>query len=299
VSQRIRGLIAAALASSCGRIEFDQLVRDSTTSSPSCTHDSPFDPPVQLALDTASFWDYPRLSPDDLELYLSAGKLIDDAADVYVANRASSAEPFTSPSPFVELAQPALDELEVTRSADRLTFYYCSGTWNAGGGLSRLRRSTPNGPFGPPEALVALNLDFSDCDPAVTLDGTTLYYRTYSPSQPDVQDIWVAHVDAAGEFAPGTPVTELNLPGTSTNTPFITQDGHAIYFTRGSSPGDPTSYHLFVATRSSLSSPFDVPRRLSELTLPGGDGSPTLTGDNCTLYFASGGAIYEARRHPI
>jgi hypothetical protein len=120
----------------------------------------PFNPPVNVTeLNTSSSDQDSSLTADGLRIYFSStrpGGL--GSNDIWTAVRPSWSMPFGTPTPVVELNSSALD-YQPHISPDGLTIFFCSDR-PGGVGMRDLwvaTRVTPNGPFGTPVNVTALN----------------------------------------------------------------------------------------------------------------------------------------------
>jgi Tol biopolymer transport system component len=175
-------------------------------------------------------------------------------------------------------------------STDGLELYFASYRPGGLGGsdLWVATRSDPASAFGVPTVVATVSSTTNDRAPSLSADGLTLYFTSESrPGGPGSVDIWRAtRPTRASEFDPPAAVTELDTPSAD-RTPAISASGLTIYF--GSDrPGGAGGYDLWVASRSSLASPFETPVRVTELSSTSSDWCPWLSADERTLLFASG-----------
>ena len=127
-----------------------------------------------------------------------------------------------------------------------------------------------------------------DGGPNTSSDGLTLYFVSDRPEGAGGSDLRVARRTTVA--APWS--TPINL-GPSVNgkdmdaSPSISSDGLELYFD-SSRPGGQGDWDVSVTSRASLSASWELPRNLGPLVnSAAGDGTPQLTRDGRTLYFAS------------
>lgn len=158
-------------------------------------------------------------------------------------------------------------------------------------------RTSPDAPFGTPEALTAINGSGSSVNYSwVSPEGLRLYY--YAVDGPRV--IKLSERASPGDPWPaGNDVPELNALGGVAN-PSLTPDELTIVFTGTSVPGGLGSYDIWIGTRPDTSSPFGDFRNLVEVNSSSNDAHPRLSADGLTLYFAShrdgGCQLFQATR---
>jgi hypothetical protein len=149
----------------------------------------PFDGPINVSeLNSPGTEQGPEISSDGLRLYF------DDFGRIYVAERASAADAFGPPTPFLELDAPGSDDRFITLTDDELTAVFASER----GGGSRLdlyltTRSSLTAPFGEPQRIDEVSSAFDDTQPHISGDGARLYlnYNTAMEGGRNA-DVWVA-----------------------------------------------------------------------------------------------------------
>lgn len=101
-------------------------------------------------------------------------------------------------------------------------------------------------------------------------------------------EIYSSRQDASGKWSAPLAFTHNNVTAYSVGDPFITEDGHALYFA-SNMPGGAGGTDLYVCYRSAVGE-WGPPLNLSALNTPGNERSPALSKNN-TLFFASDGRI--------
>ena len=276
--------------------------RTDATAVPRCEEATPFGAPAIVPGLASGRWFSPRLSDDELTLYLAgseSGGAVPD--DLWVASRASRRSSFGAP---VKLAiSSSSSDLFPTVSGDGRTIVFDSDR----GGARRLwvaTRASSLGEFANPEPLAgvgATGTQDADVDPFLTADGQELWFAsTRSPGQGNI-DLWRATRSGAG-FA--NPVPEPNLSSsTSDGIPVLSHDRLTIYFQSSrTATGTLGDFDIWRSRRSTLHDGFPVPTPVMELNSTAADWPGWLSPDGCRLYLASNRtgmfAIYLAERQP-
>ncbi|MHC4533191.1 MAG: LamG-like jellyroll fold domain-containing protein [Planctomycetota bacterium] len=189
----------------------------------------------------------PAVSADGLELYFASfrsGGL--GGADIWVAKRSTTSEPWGLPENLDNPVNSTADEVTPSLSADGLELYFTlveSGT--EGGEAQRsfcvTKRQSLDAPWESPKKLgQAINSGTCKWNPAVSSDGRLLFYCDYwdcsmDPNGSAVTDLWLA-MRATKDTDWGESV---NL-GVTINTafaedsPMISPDGTTLYFSSDS-----------------------------------------------------------------
>jgi hypothetical protein len=155
------------------------------------------------------------------------------------------------------------------------------------------------GEFGTPERVTGLGVDDPVYGPALSADGTTLYFATNATGS---EQLYVARRDAPGstDFSRATELASPNS-GASDGTPFIANDGRLYFFsTRAGGLGN---LDLWSVAPTSAPNGFATPALVPGVNSASSDLLPSLTPDGLLLSFVSirpggrGGAdIYQATR---
>jgi hypothetical protein len=260
------------------------------------------------------------VSSDGLALYFQSDRSDGlGSDDIWVVMRSSVSEPW---GPAVNLGMPVNSpaaEGFPRISMDGLTLHFSDDYWSPfrPGGLGKAdmwmaTRASQNDPWNTPVNMgPVLNSDHGDVAPFISPDGLTLFFGSLRPggfgisevtgdlymsTRPSIEAIW------------GSPV---NL-GPTINTsfhdsePHLLPDGLVLLF-MSDRPDGFGSYDLWMTTRADRDAAWRPPVNLGAfINTSSGEGSPALSADLKTLYFASnryGGLgdwdIYEAPILPV
>lgn len=265
----------------------------SDAATPACDEGLPWGPakPV-LGLNAAGAnHSGPTLSADERTAYFTSTRDAADAgpgrgkSDLFVAKRATRADPFGAPSAVLEVSSIE-EEYSPTLSDDGLSLLFHSNRGGASNAVYLARRGTPTADFGVPAALAGVPL--GAVTPFLRADGKELFYSLGGK-------IHHASGSVATGFAGGTRAAELDGSGLD-NSPVLSRDGRTLYFasnrTEGGSVGDTD---IWVATRATEGDPFGGLRNVTELNTGLGELPAWLSPDGCRLYLAraNAGGTYE------
>lgn len=183
----------------------------------------------------------PFLSPDGLELYF--GSYRTNEADIYVARRASSDDPFGEPAPVAEVNTSDFEGEPYFAPDGREFWFERRGGMGSEAQTDIFRAPMQLGKIGTPQPVHEINSDEWEGNPVVTADGLTLYF-----SRGDNPQIFVTHrASLEAPFEPATLVAEL-ADGKVDTPSWISLDGCRLYFTSIRSDGA-GNYDLYVAVR--------------------------------------------------
>jgi WD40-like Beta Propeller Repeat len=177
-----------------------------------------------------------RLSLDGKTLYFSSNRQGGfGSSDLYVATRQSKNHPWSVPQNLGPLVNTALFEGFPTPSADGNTLYFNRSTTASSpdGDIWITTRLSSEEPWGIPEPLPQpVNGPSAEFAPSISTDGLTLYFASQRPGNIGFLDIWVARRPAATAAwdPPENLGTNVNTPFSVTLAPFISANGHSLYF---------------------------------------------------------------------
>ena len=181
----------------------------------------PFGEAVDLGgvVNSTSRDDRPCISADGLTLYFTSGRTGGEGDwDIWVASRASTLDPFGSPSNLSSI-NTAERETRPSISSDGLTLYFTSDRTGGYGGLDiwASTRSSTAEPFGEPSNLGSIvNSVDNEGGAHISADGLSLMLNSTRPGGIGGQDLWMASRDSVA-MGFGIPV---NL-GSPVNSTFV------------------------------------------------------------------------------
>jgi Tol biopolymer transport system component len=194
--------------------------------------------PVNLgnAINTRDREYFPALTADGSSLIFS--RTVNGNEDFYVSHK--TADKNWSPAlPLSEKINTAQNEGAQSISPDGMYLFFTGCNREDGFGSCDLYVSHKNGkdwdkPF---NLGAAVNSPSWDSQPAVTPDGSTLYFVSNRPGGLGGYDIWKTLLNAEGEWSkPVNLGPDINTPFDET-TPFIHPDGKTLYFSSNGWPG--------------------------------------------------------------
>lgn len=257
-----------------------------------CDLSKPFGTPLRIAgkhiNTTYAEEGTPRLSPNELTLYFWSDRTGDGGVDkthIYVATRASIADPFGEPVRVGGVTSTA-NESSATLTADGLVMAFESDrlTGNDGELFLSIRNDADAG-FGVPTRLTSANSDANQGTPYLRPDGAFLYF---SSNRGGTQDLYRAARASTEDYAAAQSVAELNSPSDEFS-PCVTANDRGIFW--GSNRKDLPSegdYDIYYAERVSTDDGFGnivnagTLLNSTALDLPG-----WISPDGCTLYLES------------
>jgi len=272
-----------------------------------CDPRKPFGAPAIVAsLNTTSDDSTPRLSPDELTVYLASmrpGHL--GGGSIYVARRTSRSDPFGTPAllPVVNTTNGTIYHPAVTGDGLRIFLQV------AGGGPTDLylgTRTTTAVEFSTPAPLANVNSGSFELIPFISADGVHLLFA----SNRSGAFLLYESTANAGVFGAATLVPGVGSGnGAAVDTaPVLSGDLLSLYFASTRVDTASTSYDLFVARRTTPTGPFGTPTLVAELNdanAAASDVPSWLSADDCRLYLTSdrltpGGGfdVYVATRTP-
>ena len=274
------GLVASLLAigSACGGGGDGDAAVDT---GPRCDPAAPFGAPVLVGGINSDDDDVSaRLTSDELVVFFAHGT--GGKYDLWTASRASSAEPFGSPT-LVTTANSVYDDEWPSPSADGLALVFESdrptpGTFH----ILATRRDSLTSPFAPP--VMMAGLDANDLTPFVVASGRTVYFASKARPGLGADDLYRAELDASGAAMNPTAVTGLVNTSDDEDQPAVTADELHIYYRHAT----PTESDIYVSSRPTASDLFSPPVPVAGLAEPGiHEGMDWISPDGCNLYFHS------------
>lgn len=279
----MRVLFAVLAATGCGRIGFtpseDASVASDTVqmpdTPPACANYGPWQTPTKVAeLDTPGNTEWAAtLTADQLTVLFASNVGATGSYDIFMATRASVADPFGAPVEQVALSTPDA-ETDPAVTPDGLTLYYTTLNLPPAPALMRATRPDAQSSFGSPQ-VVPESASQRAFGPGLAKDGGELFF------QGDTSRIFRAVITAGPVL---TLTGELLELGTNVGFPTLSPDGLTMYMEKVIAVGDDD---IYVATRPAIGQPFSAPSVVSELRTSLAEGDPDLSYDGLTMYFSS------------
>jgi len=193
------------------------------------------------------------------------------------------------------------DDMDPFIAPDGLSLYFAS--WRPGGyGDSDIWVTTkqtsernPEGYWGPPENLGAfINSEYREALPSITADGLILVFSSKRPGGIGGYDIWLS--TRPTKKSPWDPPINLGSLINSEGPEFcgcISPDGCSLYYSIAVSfsATNPVFYggDIYVTTRATRESPWDVPVKMEIMPSRQGSGNwgPNISADGLAFFFDS------------
>lgn len=222
----------------------------------------------------------PELRGDGLEIVFHStrtGAL--GGYDLYHATRSTTTSPFGPVQTLTEINSDA-EDLGPGLSGDGLTIVFCYGQ-----DIVFATRPNLTSPFGARQALPALSSPDVDTAPEISGDGRiAIVTRGVNAAR----EMWMYERSADGPvntgWSTGRQLVELSSTFADTSAD-LDKQGLVVFFhsDRLGSFDD-----LYMATRNSVTDPFDPPMEIPELMSPGDDGDPSVSADGKIMVFHRG-----------
>jgi hypothetical protein len=197
-------------------------------------------------LNTASSENTPEVAADGLTIVWSsnrAGTL--GSEDVWMSTRATRTDAWGTPQ-HVDGLSTSSNDVAPFLLPDGLTAFLANSSMG-NDDIYSAQRATPTDPWPAPTRITELVHAAFDSDEWVSADRGVIYWASERITQGDM-DIWRATRPGPGmPFQLLEPVTELNMPGSDEDDPWVSPDGRTIYFSHGSDSG--TQMSIYMATR--------------------------------------------------
>lgn len=205
----------------------------------------------------------PFLSADGLSLYFSSDQGVTvGQRDLFVANRATTADPWGTPATMGAVVNSGSDEGAPDISADGLTLYFDSGRLGGQGELDIWfsTRATLVDPWSAPSNLgAAVNSASVDSSASISPDGLSLFFYSTRAGGLGSGDLWVAMrpTTASPWEAPVNLGGDIN-GASDDRDPAISPDGLTLLF---ASDRD-GSFDIWRTDRATASDPWGAPVKL-------------------------------------
>ena len=250
---------------------------------PTLAEDIVFAEPVPLpGANTAVSEEDGWLSPDERTLWVTTVRPEGVGGyDIWRATRDDIDEPFGA-AVVVPVINSTSNDERATLSGDALTMFFASNRPGGVGSFDIMVAVRDNAlvDFGPAAPLANVNSAVSESAPAVTADGSEIYFAS---DRSGAADIYRATAGVGGAFDAAVAVAEINDPDAADGSPVPSPDGLALYF---ASERDGVS-DVYVATRSTRDDGFGEPVALAGIASPALEWPVSISGDGCRLVIGS------------
>jgi hypothetical protein len=235
---------------------------------------------------------------------VALGLVLSAAIAPFPGAEASHAAEWSLPVNLGSVVNSPFSDFAPSPSADGLSLYFTSTRPDSRGGedLWVSHRASRHDPFGPPQNLgVAINTEFNERSPALSLNGHLMFFATDRPGGSGGFDVWISwRADTRDDLAWEAPVnlgTGINSSATDAGPSFFEQaigsqrfHGHGLgrvplLFTASNRPGGAGGLDIYVGT---------VPggwlgplRPVTELNSPQADLTPNISREGLELLLAS------------
>jgi hypothetical protein len=197
-------------------------------------------PELVVELSSSSKENTPEVTLDGLRIYLASNR--DGNDNIYVASRESRTAPWSVPVMVAEL-NTTFSDVAAVPTADDLELFMSRGI---GGDNEIMRATRPDAgvPWATPVVVPELSSPAFDGDAFTNNDALTIYWCSRRGAN---ADIWSATRPSRDQpFVELAPVDDLDT-ALEEDDPWISPDGHTMYFSRGTEFGVEMS--IWVSTR--------------------------------------------------
>jgi len=233
----------------------------------------------------------PGISADGLSLYFSSARS-GGPDDLWVTTRATVSDPWDPPVKLGSPVNSAYTDGTPSISYDGLTLYFSS--WRPPGlgslDLWRATRETIDDQWAAPTHLgPTINSSALDWSPSISADGLLLIFCSDRSREIGKTDLWMTRRSTTE--GPWSEPVNLGPPVNSPHieaTPSISADGLLLFFQSNRPGGYGGQVDIWVVRRKTTDDSWSEPVNLGPvINTFGYDGTPSISADGSTLYFAS------------
>jgi hypothetical protein len=278
----MRHAVVLVLLGACGRIGFT--AQSDATSSDGAL--GAFSAPMPIAeLNSASEDDDPTLTDDELEIYFTSTRPNDIGEDIWRSQRASTSDPWGTPTNVAEL-NTAASEATPELTSDGLTIFLARDGGATGTDIFVSTRAARDQPWSVPVPVTELVSNNFDWAAATSPDQLTMIFTRGAPLT-DAQLLLTTRASVGNAWS--TPVVVLDVTGQQENQAWL--DEVDIYYTINSS----SLQTIYRADRIG-SAGFGPPVAIPEIDLAGSESDPWLSPSTRAIYFEHEDDLYVAYR---
>jgi hypothetical protein len=236
-----------------------------------------------------------HLLPDELSGFFWEGPL--GATELFSTSRADHASAFGDVT-LLKNVNAGVAQYDPSASGDGLSLVFRMNATGASNGddLYWSSRTSLASDFSKGTPISDLDTSFSEVQPFLVPDGSSLYYASNAAGN---YDIYRTQSAGNGSFAAPTPVAEINEAASVNQNPTVTADDLTMVFS-STRTGGQSGQDVWITTRPSRESSFAAPTNLAEVNSSSNDYPSWLSADGCRLYLYSDRSgtlhVYEATR---
>lgn len=244
----------------------------------------PWGPPTLMSdlSSTIDADDDPTLTSDQLEIYFDSERFVTGGAagDVWTATRASTTDPFGTPTVVTQFLSGA-DDSTGDLSPDGLRFYLGSDRQTSGDrDIWVSSRATPQSPWGTLTRVPELSADsINDTGTCESADGLSMIFASERTGSGDL--FFTTRTSLTAPWALPQPVASLNTAEEESQH-WCNGDLTLIYFARRRPAAE---LDIWFASRANPNLPFDPAQPVPELTTGFDEADPWISPDLRTMYF--------------
>jgi hypothetical protein len=248
-----------------------------------CDVTKSFGAPVLLpGVNGASHDRWGAMSRDELTLYFSNIPAMGNDTNIYTAVRASTSDPFSSPTLLPGVNTTATEE-HPSITDDGLTLVADSNAFGNLVDVAIASRSNTASSFGALAPVSGINTSGDEEDVSITGNGLELWFTSNRNGNNRI--FRATRGSTSSTFGTPAEVTELTTAG-SDGGPVVSADGLEIFYHSDRSGGS-SGLDIWHATRASATGTFGSPVRINELDSDSPELVSWLSADRCRLLFAS------------
>jgi hypothetical protein len=194
------------------------------------------------------------------------------------------------------LSDPAAQDQDPTFTGDELELYFMSDRTTANQDIWTARRTAKDLLWDPPTRVAELSSSAADNNPAVSLDGLTIWLSSNREDTGNGFDIWVSTRQTRQDpWGPPLRVAELSSP--SDDTAPAVDEAELVMLLSSNRGGGPGGRDIYISGRQGRSDPWGTPVPFAGVVNgPGDEVDPFLGGRSLQVFWAANtGAAEEIR----
>lgn len=189
--------------------------------------------------------------------------------------------PWSTPARIDQLSTAGNVDSYATIRADGCELFFVSDRDTGNQDIYVSSRFSITDPWGAPTRITELSTTTTESGPEISADGRTIWFARNTSA--GGYDLFVAtRTSPTAPWSTPDPIVELDTAA-SERAPELSSDGKTMWFVRHNG----ADYDIYVATRPSLTSPWENIKPVVRFESTAEDENPTATGDEQVMYFDS------------